>query len=332
MAKDIKIAGHEFKPWEVYGAAGVIVVAGVIYYRNKSAEATANANSSANPSAIDPVTGLPYSEDNTVDPLTGLTYLAEAEEYGSVAAAESAVSAANTAADTGSDVGDTGSSTSNVNPIPTTSDGSSYSTNQQWAAAAIAALEAMGYSSGDSTAAIGAYLGGLPLTTTQTTLVQTALAELGPPPVGTFSITTTPAGSASGGGGSTGTGTGTTGSTTVAVPNCTGQTTGQAHNTITAAGLHATAEAGQTDNLKCTGTSPAAGTQVAPGSNVAILATGTTVPDCNGLTAGQAHNVITAAGLNPVAATGQKATAICTGTNPAAGEIVNPGSSVTILT
>jgi large repetitive protein len=233
MAKEITIAGHKFPEWSVYATAGVTVIAGVWYYKKRQAS-SASSSSSADPNAIDPVTGLPYSEDNTVDPLTGLTYLAEAEEYGSVAAAESAVSAASTSAGLGGGSGtvDTGGSTSNVGGT-TTSTGSAFTTNQQWAASAVAALEALGYSSTESTAAIAAYLAGMSLTTTQTTLVQTALAELGPPPVGTFSITTTPAGSTSGGSGSSGTGTGT-GTTTGAPKPKTGPIT------VTPVGLHTT--------------------------------------------------------------------------------------------
>ena len=130
-----------------------------------------------------------------------------------------------------------------------------------------------------------------------------------------------------------------------------GTDAGNAHNILVAAGLKPTAAAGQRSYEIVASTSPAAGSQVSPGSSVTIITkyTGplpgqatvssntagpgkTVVPNCAGQTAGNAHNMIVAAGLKPTAAAGQKASAKCKGTSPAAGSVVKDGSSVTILT
>ena len=192
MAGTFTIAGKKIPKWAVFGIAGTGIVAGVLYYRHEeavnAASNTASSSPADNPDAIDPVTGLPYSEDNEIDPETGMTYLAEAQEYGSVAAAEAAYSEA--AED--SEAGDSGLAydepASNVSTAAT----SGITTNSEWASQAVADLEALGYSSADATSAIAAYLAGMTLTSDQASLVQTAVAELGPPPAGSFSITTAP--------------------------------------------------------------------------------------------------------------------------------------------
>jgi hypothetical protein len=153
---------------------------------------------------------------------------------------------------------------------------------------------------------------------------------------GTISTTGTGTGATSAG---TGTSSGTsTGTGTVTVPQCTGLSAGSAHNTLVAAGLKPVAAPGQKDTWTVSGTSPGAGTVVAAGSAVTILAapgTGqqastTVVPDVTGRSAGEAHNLIDAAGLKPTAAAGQKATWTVSGTSPAGGTTVAYGSSVTI--
>jgi Fibronectin type III domain len=92
----LEIAGKKVPKWALIGGAGVVVAGGIWLYKRSSNAASSSATT--NPSAIDPVTGLPYSEDQTTDPLTGMTYLAEAQEYGSVSAAEAALLGSNSAA------------------------------------------------------------------------------------------------------------------------------------------------------------------------------------------------------------------------------------------
>jgi hypothetical protein len=340
VASTFTIAGKHVPKWAAFGAAGVAVVGGVLYLRSRNSSGSGSSGTSDS-SATDPVTGLPYSEDNQIDPATGLTYLSEAEQYGSVAAAEAAVGAGY-----GGVSGTTGEGASGEaygEPTYTTPEGTgeTYLTNAQWAAAIQAALPAItGDTSADVATAIANYLASLPQASAAgVTDMQVALAEFGPAPGGGGAIiapasssgaTGTGSSTSGGSGASTGNTSGT--SATAAVPDCSGQTTGQAHNTLTAAGFKAVAQSGQTDNLTCTGTNPPAGTVLAKGASVTILASGVTVPQCKGMTAGAAHNAIQAAGLHAVAPSGQKATAECTGTSPAGGQVVSPGTNVTINT
>ena len=118
----------------------------------------------------------------------------------------------------------------------------------------------------------------------------------------------------------------------VKVPDVTGYTAGTAHNILVAAGFVPTAAAGQLPWWKVTGTMPAAETVATLGSKVTIAATANIVqvPNLVGYTAGAAHDALVAAGLVPTAAAGQQWYWYVTGTTPAAGTWVAPGSKVTI--
>lgn len=175
----MEIQGKKVNKWMIVGgAAGVAVV--LYLYKTHSAAG------SASQSAIDPVTGLPTSQDNTVDPVTGLTYLAEAQQYGSVSAAEAqATGLGNVAQGTG--IGGTaGYPTSNVGSSNGTSQ--SFATNAAWAQAAVAGLAGLGYDPPTVAAAIGVYLNQKPLNSSQLPIVQAAVAEFGPPPQGNYPI------------------------------------------------------------------------------------------------------------------------------------------------
>jgi hypothetical protein len=191
------------------------------------------------------------------------------------------------------------------------------------------------YAPAASTTAPVASTAGTTTTVTPTTTTPTTPAGSPPP-----AVSTTPAPVASS-------------NNTVSVPNCTGMDAGNAHNVLASAGLNPTAPPGQRAYEIVSGTSPAAGSQVQPGSAVTIVTTApananlpvqattgsktagagqTVVPNCAGQTAGTAHNMIVSAGLVPTAASGQKATTICKSTSPAAGSVVKDGSKVTIQT
>ena len=122
------------------------------------------------------------------------------------------------------------------------------------------------------------------------------------------------------------------------VPNLAGFTAGQAHNILAAAGMTPTAAAGQKATWYVTGSNPVAGTPASSGTDVAILASAAAkavpikVPDLAGFTAGQAHNILIAAGLMPTAKAGQKAYWIVSGSSPAAGAVVSRGTRVAIIT
>jgi PASTA domain len=147
----------------------------------------------------DPVTGLPTSEDNTIDPVTGLTYLAEATQYGSVATAESAVSAygASSATGTGTGVlpadgGVSGTTTSAAGSV----NSPTYTSDAAWAQAVQAGLSSVSggtsYDGTDIGTAIGDYLENVPVTAAQASVINTALAEYGPPPSGAHQIIQAP--------------------------------------------------------------------------------------------------------------------------------------------
>lgn len=191
----VKIFGHTIStPAAVAIAGGSAIAIWFAYKQHKDSEAAAAGSSS---SSIDPVTGLPYSQDNQIDPLTGMTYLAEAQEYGSVSAAEQAV--AGEAADETSTADETGSDLSDLSGVGTGTvstdvSGGAYASNAAWAQAVTAGLSNIGYTSTDVSAALGMYLGGLPLSTladgvSSASIVEAAIAEYGPPPVGSFTIT-----------------------------------------------------------------------------------------------------------------------------------------------
>lgn len=128
-----------------------------------------------------------------------------------------------------------------------------------------------------------------------------------------------------------------TSSGNVTVPDVTGQTAGEAHNVLTAAGLKPVADPAQKPADKVTSTTPKAGTSVASGSSVLITASsasGTTVkvPNVNGKSAGEAHDILVSAGLVPTAPRSQRANMKVSRTAPAAGASVARGSKVTIYT
>lgn len=220
---NLHIAGHKINGWWIAGGGAGVLAIWYLYKRSASS-ATAGDTSS---SAIDPATGLPYSEDSTVDPLTGLTYLTEAQEYGSVSAAEAAVSSGSqfaTAEGTGNGAIDSGFPTITSDGGGTT--GTSYATNAQWSQAVTAGLVSLGYSATDVAAALGLYFQSMPLGAgsdgvSYASIVQAAVAEFGPPPVGTFNIVTQPSSGGSTGTGTGGTGTGTGGTGTTPPPKTT---------------------------------------------------------------------------------------------------------------
>jgi hypothetical protein len=182
----MNIGGKKVSGWWVVGGAAGLGAAFLIYRHFGSEKAPAAASSSS-PASIDPVTGMPYSMDDETDPATGLTYLAEAQEYGSVQAAEEEISSGSAyygQTGTGT-VDDAGYPT--IYPATTTAAGS-YSSNAAWAQAVTAGLAAIGYDSGTVSAALGAFFTQMPLSSSQAGIIQAAEAEYGPPPQGTYSI------------------------------------------------------------------------------------------------------------------------------------------------
>lgn len=179
------------KPAKYATAIGGAGIAGYLVYRHHASTGswnpwskTATGTSSAGDSTtIDPVTGLAYSQDNVTDPLTGQTYLAEANQYGSVAAAEAAVSAFGGTVGTGSGIGvqpaNGGSSGTTVSGAVSAS---TYTSLAAWVQAATAGLTDIGYNATDVASALGDYATQTPVTAAQKQIIDTAIAEYGQAP------------------------------------------------------------------------------------------------------------------------------------------------------
>lgn len=156
-----------------YGATGAAAIFILWRYQQATKKAKAAADAAAAVS-VDPATGLP------LDPVTGLPY---DPSTGLVMTG-------------GGDLGD-GYSV----PGGSGSSNSGYSgptipqNNLQWTQDATTYLHGLGYEATAVSAALGAYLNRGTLTSSQVTIVQAAIAALGPPPFGgPYSLTPTPSG------------------------------------------------------------------------------------------------------------------------------------------
>lgn len=141
-------------PFPVYVWVALVIGGYFLYEHFSGASSTSSTSAAA--STIDPTTGLPYSEE-AIDPATGEPY---SEEYG---AAESQL--------------DTTSSSA------ATTGGEAFSSNDQWATAAINFLVGVGIDPSVATQAIENYLGGLAQPSQQYQAdVNSAVEAIGPPP------------------------------------------------------------------------------------------------------------------------------------------------------
>lgn len=191
------------KPWQRNTViAGSIAIGGyLIYSHHKNTGSwnpfsTATAAPAGNTSAAsgnDPITGLPFSDDSATDPLTNQQYLAEAEQYGSVAAAEASVSQYGQSTATGSGIPVNPASPASSGSVNTVVGTSVYTSNAAWSQAATAGLVSVGYDGPTVAAALGAYTTQTPLTPAQITIVNTAISEYGPAPVGNLQVIPQPA-------------------------------------------------------------------------------------------------------------------------------------------
>jgi len=145
----------------------------------------------------------------------------------------------------------------------------SFTNNSQWSTYATQQLENAGYSGTTILAALGLYLTGGTLSSDQVSIVQQAIAVAGyPPSEGTNGYPPNYHAATSTGQSGTTSATGT-----ISVPNVVGQTKGNAHNLIVAAGLTPydgdwkSGDAGQ----KVTGQTPSGGTMVAANTKVTYV-------------------------------------------------------------
>ena len=313
---DLDISGHKVSPLAATAiGAGSLVVIWFAWRQHQAAQSASSGDSSA----IDPVTGLPYSQDSQTDPLTGMTYLQEAQEYGSVQAAEQATageSAIDYSGLYGTGSGLTGTSTGQDLTPPNVVQGTTYGSNAAWAQAVESGLTDIGYSSTDVAAALGRYLANLSETSSQASIVQAGIAEYGPPPVGSYQVILASSGP----------------STTATVPNVIGQSTSDADSAITAAGLVPGSHAGQSGTVN--GQNPAGGTKVSPGTTVDLSvaapaassgpSTTATVPNVTGKTATAAVSELKSYGFT----TGVNGSGTVVSQTPGAGKKAAKGSRV----
>lgn len=246
---------------------GAAAIGGFLVIRHHSSTGSWNPWSSGSNTAnnaTDPLTGLPVSEDNSIDPVTQMSYLSEAQEYGSVAAAEASVSSYGQSVTSGSGIPvNPAVPQSNQGSANTVVGGSVYTSDSAWSTAAQAGLSDIGYTGTDVATALGLYLTGQPVDAAQAQIINAAIGEFGSPPQGTFQIITAPASTASPATG------------TVTVPYVVGKNLAQAISTIENAGLkeHTTTLAayGNPSKWKVAGQNPAGG-KVMPGSTITISA------------------------------------------------------------
>lgn len=149
------------------------------------------------------------------------------------------------------------------------------STNAQWSQAVVSALTAQGYTGQTVLGALGPYLTGRPVNSSQEQIIQAAIAVEGYPPIPGASgnppgINT---GGSGGGGGGQGGG-GDEDTDKITIPQLAGMSAGEAHNVLVSIGLRPTAPAAQKPNMKVSGTNPKAGSQVKKGTKVTIQTKG----------------------------------------------------------
>jgi hypothetical protein len=182
--------------------AGGLGIGGYLVYHHHSTtgswnpfstSSTAATTANSTGASIDPITGMAYSNDAAIDPQTGLGYLAEAQQYGTVAAAEASVSAYGQSTATGSGIPVNPASPASSGTINTPVGTSVYTSNAAWAQAATAGLVSVGYDGPTVATALGNYETQTPLSPAQLTLVNTAIAEYGPAPIGNLQLIPQPA-------------------------------------------------------------------------------------------------------------------------------------------
>jgi hypothetical protein len=332
------------KPQLYATMVGGLAIGGYALYKKHSTTGSWNpfsSGTSTSPSttsdgtatSIDPITGLAYSDDNATDPITGDTYLAEAQQYGSVAAAEASVSDYGGSTATGSGIPVNPASPASSGSVNTVVGTSVYTSNAAWAQAVQAGLEDISggttYDGTDIGQALGDYLTQEPLTAAQAQVVNVAIAEYGPAPVGNLQVILAPSSG--------------TGSTMVSVPNVIGRTDlDTAEGIITSAGLKAaaTGDSGTGNKGSVTAQSPSAGTSVTPGTTVTLTYTvsgssaDVTVPDLTGLELDRVGTAVSAVGLKYKGGQPNKPGSIrwVVSQSPKAGTEVDKGSTITVTT
>lgn len=199
----VPLLGNVKKPYLYAGIGGIAIIGGIAYWRHQAAAAanaqTATDTATADPNAIDPSTGQPYSAEQ----MMGGSY--PSYPYG---------------------VSDYGGGGYPYSPPPVSNSSSSISTNADWATEVENALLANDIPIATSSTAISRVLAGLTVTTAQQAIFMQGVGLFLEPPQGypkPIKLTDTPAQPGP--------------SATVTVPNVVGKNFGQAFNMLTVANL-----------------------------------------------------------------------------------------------
>jgi hypothetical protein len=255
MANEVTLpgVGKVKKSYAIAGGIGVVVLAVIWYRQKKSASAAAGGTPAGTGMVTDPAGNV----CSALNPASGycpgtaqdMAYQANQLGYGGSAYGGGG----------GGYSYGTGASPSGTGTTPGPG---SFTNNAEWASYC---ESVMGSNGSDAVAAaLGKYLTGNQITTTQATIVDEAIAVGGYPP------TNGPGGrppglnvtSPGGGGGG--------GSNLITVPDLAGQSAGQAHNALLALGLVPVAPPSQKANYKVWYTNPRAGSKVSRGTHVTI--------------------------------------------------------------
>jgi len=193
MADTVKIPGAK-KPlpkWAVFGGLGVVGLLGFQYYKSKSSKAATTAAAAATSTDQYPPDGTAGnpSDPYSTDPATGQTYGNESAGSGGIYGAYG-TGGGGWDPNTGMYTDPNGAQCQNPDangycPSPTGSNGPPFSDNSQWSGWVIQTMTANNpaLDVGALTDALGLYLAGQPVGTSQQTLVFDAIAIGGDPPV-----------------------------------------------------------------------------------------------------------------------------------------------------
>lgn len=172
MADQSVTPGPRFKPnkwWLIGGGFAALFVAYQYKKSKANAAVTSTDTSTTDPNAIDPSTGVPYAEEG----FSGASGGAIGSPYGAGGGLQF------------------NASTGKWEPLGTGSTATVAADNQTWAQGVRNYLTSLNYDGGAVDSAISAYLaGGQSLSQSQESIIQTALAYQGPPPVAPAASTT----------------------------------------------------------------------------------------------------------------------------------------------
>jgi hypothetical protein len=248
----------------IIGGSTIAVIAIVMIRKKSAGTAAAATTTTTDPNAIDPATGIPYSQEtggsnSLIDPSTGIPYADEANGLGgyNVGGGGSVFDSGNYDA-AGYPLGSQADLAWQAQVSGTSVAGQSITTKSEWVAAAEQQLG----NTADVASALAKVLGGLPVTVDQQNLFLEAVGIIGQPPGGYPPIKLT---NTAGQPNPT-----TPGTTMVSVPKVTGMSANQAIARLQASGFksHLSTTRNPVHEYVVNSQTPGAGAKAAKGSTV----------------------------------------------------------------